>query len=263
MKLKRFMDDAYQGKARAKRLETKKGDVVFGLEDLADRVGLRPSKSEVEALVPSDKTVLSSLISADPGKKYRMIWGYITALAAECSPEPLRLPTKAWDFVGLELSRGVIVVETGGDHVGERMKGGRIFVREGAGSHLGQEMSGGGIVAGSCGDYAFRNMRGGWGVVLGDAGSFTGLGNSGGRIAVRGSSGERSGWLMRSGKLRIKGDAGDYLGLLMSGGEILVKGSAGSRAGWRMKGGSIKAGAYGTEAGVGSQGGRIQGLGLE
>ncbi len=263
MKLKSFMDDAYQGKVRAKRLETRKGDLVFGLEDLADRLGLRPSKAEVEALAPSDKAVLSSLISKDPGKKYRMIWGYLTAIAAEHSSEPLRLQQLAGDYVGLELSVGIIVVETGGDHVGERMKGGRIFVREGAGSYLGQEMSGGGIVAGSCRDYAFRNMRGGFGVVLGDAGNFTGLGNSGGRIAVRGSSGERSGWLMHSGRLRIKGNAGDYLGLLMSGGEILVKGRAGSRAGWRMKGGSIKAGAYGPEAGVGNQGGSILGLDLD
>ncbi|HSD58255.1 MAG TPA: hypothetical protein VLB04_08740 [Methanotrichaceae archaeon] len=264
MKLKRFMDDAYQGKARTKRLETRKGDLVFGLEDLADRVGLKPSKAEVEELAPSDEAVLSRLISADPGKKYQLIWGYLTAIAAERISEPLRLPAKAAkdakDYAGLELSGGVILMETGGDHVGERMKGGRIFVRGGAGSHLGQEMAGGGIVAGFCKDYAFRNMRGGFGVVLGDAGNFTGLGNSGGRIAVRGNSGERSGWLMHSGNLRIKGNAGDYLGLLMSGGKILVKGTAGSRAGWRMKGGSIKAGAFGPEAGVGNQGGSILGL---
>lgn len=255
MKLKRFMDDAYQGKARTKRLETRKEDLIFGLEDLADRIGLKPSKADVKELMPSDEAILTRLISADPGKKYHLIWGYITAIAAERISVPLRLPPK--DYAGLELSGGVIMMEIGGDHVGERMKGGRINVRGGAGSHLGQEMAGGVIVAGSCKDYAFRNMHGGFGVVLGDAGNFTGLGNSGGKIAVRGNSGERSGWLMHSGRLRIKGNAGDYLGLLMSGGEILVKGTAGSRAGWRMKGGSIKAGAFGPEAGVGNQGGNI------
>jgi formylmethanofuran dehydrogenase subunit C len=258
MKLKRFMDDAYQGKARTKRLETGKRDLVFGLEDLADLVGLKPSKADVEELAPSDGAILSRLISADPGKKYQMIWGYLTAVAAERSSEPLRLPEKAAnDYAGLEQSCGSIMMETGGDHVGERMKGGRILVRGSAGSHLGQEMAGGVVVAGSCKDYAFRNMHGGFGVILGDAGSFTGLGNSGGRIAVRGNSGDRSGWLMHSGKLRIRGNAGDYLGLLMSGGDILVKGRAGSRAGWRMKGGSIKARAFGPEAGVDSQGGSI------
>lgn len=258
MKLKRFMDDAYKGRARTKRLETRKGDLVFGLEDMADRVGFRPSKAEVEELAPTDETLLSRLISADPGKKHQMIWGYLTAIAAERCFEPLRL--SAGNYAGLELSGGMIVMETAGDHVGERMKGGRIFVRGGAGHHLGQEIAGGGIVAGSCKDYAFRNMRNGWGVILGDAGNFTGLGNYGGRIAVWGSSGERSGWLMHSGRLRIRGNAGDYLGLLMSGGEIIVKGRAGSRAGWRMKGGSIKAGAFGPEAGVGNQGGCILGL---
>ncbi len=224
-------------------------------------MGLKPSKADVEELAPSDEAVLSRLISADPGKKYQMIWGYLTAIAAERSSEPLKLPAKAANnYAGLELSGGVILMEAGGDHVGERMKGGRIVVRGGAGSYLGQEMAGGRIVTGSCRDYAFRNMRGGSGVILGDAGNFTGLGNSGGRIAVRGNSGERSGWLMHSGKLRIKGNTGDYLGLLMSGGEILVEGRAGSRAGWRMKGGSIKAGAFGPEAGVGNQGGSILGL---
>ncbi len=258
MKLKRFMDDAYQGKARTKRLETRKGATVFSLEDLADRVGLKPSKADVEELMPSEKAVLSRLISSDPGKKYQLIWGYVTAIAAERISEPLRLPAR--DYAGLEMSRGVILMESGGDHVGERMKGGRINISGSAGSHLGQEMACGVIVAGSCRDYAFRNMHGGSGVILGDAGNFTGLGNSGGRIAVRGDSGDRSGWLMHSGKLRIKGDAGDYLGLLMSGGEIIVKGRAGSRAGWRMKGGSIRAGDFGPEAGVGNQGGSILGL---
>jgi formylmethanofuran dehydrogenase subunit C len=258
MKLKRFMDDAYQGKARTKRLETRKGTMVFGLEDLADLVGLKPSKADVEELAPSDRAILSRLVSADPGKKYQMIWGYLTAVAAERSSEPLKLPEKAAnDYAGLELSCGSIMMETGGDHVGERMKGGRIFVRGSAGSHLGQEMAGGRIVAGSCRDYAFRNMYGGFGAILGDAGNFTGLGNYGGRIAVRGNSGDRSGWLMHSGKLRIRGNAGDYLGLLMSGGDILVKGRAGSRAGWRMKGGSIKARSFGPEAGVDNQGGSI------
>lgn len=258
MKLKPFMDDAYGGRARSKRLETREGDVVFSLEDLAERAGLTPSRAEVERLAPQDEKLLASLVLADPGKRYRLIWGYLGSIAAERSSQPIRLPSK--DYAGLELSGGTIVLERGGDHVGEKMSGGRIFVRENAGSHLGHEMSGGGIVVGTCGDYAFRNMHGGWGVVLGDAGNFAGLGNSGGRIAVRGNAGNRSGWLMHSGSLRIKGGAGDYLGLLMSGGEIRVEGRAGARVGWRMKGGIIKAGIFGPEAGVGRIGGSILGL---
>ncbi len=258
MKLKRFMDDAYRGKARSRRLETRIGDIVFGLEDLADRVGFKPSKAEVEELAPKDEALLHRLVFSQPEKKYQAIWGCLTSIAAERSPSPLRLPDGS--YAGLELSSGVIVMEKGGDHVGEGMSGGRIFIRGGAGHNLGQEMAGGGIVAGSCRDYAFRNMRDGWGVVLGDAGNFTGLGNSGGRIAVWGNAGERAGWLMRSGRMRIRGNAGNYLGLLISGGEIRVIGRAGSRAGWRMKGGSIQAGEFGPEAGVDRQGGHILGL---
>lgn len=257
MKLGRFMNDAYQGRTRSKRLETRKGDVIFSLDDLADRVGERPIKADVEKLVPEDDRLLASLISSNP-KKHQMIWGILISIAAERSPAPLRL--QSGNFVGLELSSGIIVLEHGGNHVGERMSGGRIFIKGEAGDYLGQEMAGGGVVTGSCGDYAFRNMRSGWGVVLGCSGKHTGVGNSGGRIAVRGDCGERSGWLMHGGRLRIRGNAGDYLGLLMSGGEITVMGRAGKRSGWRMKGGSIRAGSYGPEAGEGCSGGSILGL---
>jgi len=246
MSLKRFMEDAYQGRARVKRLETRRGNMVFSLEDLADRIGTRPARAEVEALAPSDDGLLGQLIAADPGKKYQVLWGYLSSIAAERSPVSVQLPAR--DFAGLELCRGSIVLEEARDHVGERMKGGRILVHGFAGDFLGQEMSGGGIVAGGCRDYAFRNMRGGFGVVRGNSGNFMGLGNSGGRIVVRGRCGERAGWLMRGGSMLIAEDAGDYLGLLMRGGRITVKGRAGRRAGWRRKGGAIRAGGYGPEA---------------
>ena len=248
MSMKGFMDEAYRGKARSKRLETRRGDIVFGLEDLAERVGLKPSRQEVEALAPDDPGLLARLIATDPGRKYGMIWGILSSIAAERSAEPLRLPRR--NYIGLELRGGVIVLDQAGEHVGEKMSGGRIFVRSNAGDYLGQEMAGGGIVAGSCADYAFRKMSAGWGVVLKGAGKFLGIGNCGGRIAVRGGCEERAGWLMRGGCLRVRGDAGDYLGLLMSGGEITVSGRAGKRAGWRIRGGTILAHAFGPEAAI-------------
>ncbi len=52
MKLADFMDDAYQGKATGRRLKTRQGDMIFSLEDLADRVGTKPSRDAVEELVP-------------------------------------------------------------------------------------------------------------------------------------------------------------------------------------------------------------------
>ena len=246
MKLVGFMDAAYQGKASGRRLKTHHGTMIFSLEDLADQVGEKPSRSAVEEFVPEDKSQLDLLISADPGKKYSLLWGYLTSIAAERSAVPLMLPSR--DYAGLELLKGSIILQEARSHVGERMKGGKILVQGKAGDYLGQEMEGGGIIALGCRDYAFRKMRGGYGVVRGDAGKFAGLGNSGGRIVVLGSCSERAGWLMRSGSLYVRGDAGDYLGLLMSGGKIRIKGKAAKRAGWRKKGGSITAGGYGPEA---------------
>lgn len=246
MKLVRFMDAAYQGKTSGRRLKTSRMDMIFNMEDLADQVGEKPSRAEVEQFVPQDKNQLELLISAHPGKRYALLWGYLTSLAAERSTAPLRLPCR--DYAGLELAQGTIIMQEAGAHVGERMKGGKILVLGSAGDYLGQEMSGGGIVAAGCRDYAFRNMRGGYGVVRGDCGKFAGLGNSGGRIVVQGSCGERAGWLMRSGSLYVRGDCGDYLGLLMSGGKIVVKGKAARRAGWRKKGGIITAASFGPEA---------------
>jgi formylmethanofuran dehydrogenase subunit C len=251
MKLAEFMDDAYQGLKRGRRLETRQGDTIFSLEDLADRVGTKPSRNAVVELVPRDMSTLIQLIDSDPGKTYQLLWGYLSSIAAERSPEPLHLPAR--DYAGLELSSGTIILDeakdhVAKDHVGERMKGGRILVRLGAGDYLGQEMSGGGIIAGGVGDYAFQNMRGGFGVVQGDSGNSLGLGNNGGKIICKGNCGERAGWLMHSGSLRVGGEAGDYLGLLMSGGKIVVAGRTGKRAGWRMKGGTIMANGFGPEA---------------
>lgn len=246
MKLSSFMSSAYPEGDPSFRLKKSKKDMIFSLEDLADRIGERPDRASVEELVGGEASQIELLLSSQPDKRCALIWGYISSLAAERSPLPLRLPDR--DYVGLELEGGSIILEKGGEHVGERMSGGRIVVQGAAGDYLGQEMTGGGIVAAGCRDYAFRQMKGGWGVVKGEAGKFLGLGNSGGRIAVQGSCRERAGWMMRAGRLYVRGDAGEYLGLLMSGGEIRVRGKAGRRAGWRRKGGRIAASHFGPEA---------------
>jgi formylmethanofuran dehydrogenase subunit C len=246
MSLKGFMDDAYKGRTRAKRLETRRGEMVFSLEDLAERVGTKPSRSEVEALVPGEQTLLVQLLAQEPKKAHQVLWGCLSSIAADASPAPLKIAAR--DYAGLELKRGTLILEGARDHLGEKMAGGRIYVQGPAGDYLGQEMCGGGIIAESCRDYALRNMRGGFVVLRGDARNYIGVGNSGGRIVLQGSCGERAGWLMRGGSLRIAGNAGDYLGLLMSGGKIVVRGQAGQRAGWRRKGGTILARGYGPEA---------------
>jgi len=279
LKLKGFMDQAYEGKVRkAKRLDEKKGEFLLGFEDLAQRLKERPKRAEVEDLAPRDAdSIVDLVISASPkDKREETIWGILSSLAAESISEPLVIPPR--NFAGLELKMGTIILDgeasasgpkarasggagqiqsTRAHHLGEKMSGGRLVVRCGAGDYLGQEMEGGGIVCASCGDYAFRNMKGGWGVVKGDAGNYLGVGNFGGRIAVKGRAGARAGWLMRSGRIWVGKDAGDYLGLMMSGGTISVGGRSGARAGWRMKGGLIKADGYGPEAGAEKVGGRI------
>lgn len=281
MKLKGFMDQAYEGKVRKeKRLDEKKGEFLLGFEDLALRLKDRPKRTEVETLAPREADQIVDLIlSASPkDKREEIIWGILTSLAAESLSEPLVIPPR--NFAGLELKRGTIILDgeasgagpkarasevagqtpalwTSGHHLGEKMYGGMLVVRGRAGDYLGQEMSGGGIVCASCGDYAFRKMTGGWGVVKGDAGNYIGVGNSGGRIVVKGRAGARAGWLMRSGRIRVGKDAGDYLGLMMSGGEISAGGRSGSRAGWRMKGGTITTCGYGPEVGAEKVGGRI------
>jgi formylmethanofuran dehydrogenase subunit C len=253
MKLGSFMNKAYEKNGAAPRRKKGRRDMIFSLEDMADRVGERPDRSSVEKLVGEDQSQIDLLLSSRPDKRCARIWGYVSSLAAEMSTSPLRIAPA--DYAGLEMRRGTIILEKAESgskvvaaHVGERMDGGRIVVFGAAGDYLGHEMRGGRIVASGCRDYAFRNMKGGWGVVRGNAGKFTGLGNSGGRILVQGSCSERAGWLMRSGRLEVGDDAGEYLGLLMSGGEIIVNGSAGRRAGWRKKGGSIAAGSFGPEA---------------
>jgi formylmethanofuran dehydrogenase subunit C len=246
MKLSRFMDDAYQGTAPARRLKTQSKSLIFSLEDLADLVGSRPRREDVEQYVSEDRGQIEMLLSVPPARKHALLWGYLSALLAERCEGPLKLPGR--DYAGLEMRRGWLVLEGAGSHLGERMSGGRIMVQGSAGECLGQEMTGGGIIAAGCSDYAFRNMRAGFGLIRGDAGKFTGLGNRGGRIVVQGSCAERAGWLMHSGSLYVRGDAGEYLGLLMSGGRITVRGRAGRRAGWRKKGGLIAAAAFGPEA---------------
>ena len=254
------MGEAYGDKVRNRKLDTSQGDVILGFEDLVDRAGKSPTRQDVESLAPKDSRLLQRLISSRPkGKRERQVWGYLTGIAADRSEEPLR--PGPGDFAGLCLSRGTIVIESSdrpaGDHIGERMSGGRIVVRGKAGEYLGHEMSGGGIVAGSCTSYAFKGMSGGFGVVRETAGSFLGLGCLNGSILVRGCAGARVGWLMRGGRISILGDVGEYLGILMSGGRILVRGRAGRRAGWRMKGGSITAAGYGGEVGADAIGGEI------
>ena len=82
-----------------------------------------------------DDFLLGQLIAPEPERKHQILWGYLSSIAAERSSEPMHLPPR--DYAGLELSRGTICLEDAKDHVGERMKGGRIFANALAGDYLG------------------------------------------------------------------------------------------------------------------------------
>jgi formylmethanofuran dehydrogenase subunit C len=196
-KIGRFMDEAYQGKASGRSLKTSQGAMIFSLEDLADQVGSRPSRATVEEIAAQEQSQLDLLISADPGKKFGLLWGYLSSLAAERSPSPLHLPSR--DYAGLEMERGTIILQEAASHVGERMRGGKILVQ------------------GSCGERAGWLMRSGSLYVRGDCGEYLGLLMSGGRILVKGKAARRAGWRRKGGTIAAGGygpeAADDVLGL--------------------------------------------------
>jgi len=141
VKLSSFMNSVYPEGNPSSRIKKSRKDMIFSLEDLADRIGERPDRARVEELVGGEASQIELLLSSQPDKRCAMIWGYVSSLAAERSPLPLRLPAR--DYVGLELAGGSIILEKGRDHVGERMSGGRIKIEGAAGDYLGQEMKGG------------------------------------------------------------------------------------------------------------------------
>jgi len=118
------------------------------LEDIIKQIE-NVSKDEVKRVSPRDCNEIKEIISkSTPGDLYeKMVIGYLTSLCAECIyPETFHLPQNNLDYVGFELERGSIEVETAGNMLGTCMKGGRIVAKE-AGDETGSSMTGGGIVA--------------------------------------------------------------------------------------------------------------------
>ena len=126
MSLKGFMEEAYGGQVRSRRLERRKGTVVLSLKEISDKLESRPEKVDVARLAPKG-ALLARLISLVPeGKREALIWGYLTSIAAEGSLEPVEVT--GGDYAGLELARGRLFIDGAGDHIGEGMKGGLIRV---------------------------------------------------------------------------------------------------------------------------------------
>ncbi|MFM8444952.1 MAG: formylmethanofuran dehydrogenase subunit C [Methylococcus sp.] len=138
-------------------------------------------------------------------------------------------PTAKLDFVGMEMTQGLIEVQgDAGSYLGLKMKGGRIVVR------------------GSVDAYGACELKNGAILIQAGAGDFLGAclpgnkkGMAGGVVIVKGDVGDRAGDHMRRGALLIEGNAGDYLGSRMTAGTIAVLGQVGRHIGYGMGRGTL------------------------
>ncbi len=100
-------------------------------------------------------------------EKYKLVYGYLTTIAAENLGNFYLRSDKSPDYIGIELEKGNLTAKKGGNFVGMNMSGGSIHVFENTGVFAGQRMSGGNI-----------KIDGTAGVCLGD-------GISGGKIYAK------------------------------------------------------------------------------
>ena len=118
------------------------------LTDIVEQIE-NVSKAEIKRVVPRDCSGIKEIISKSAPKDLyeKMIIGYLTSLCAEYTyPETFHLPQNNLDYVGFELERGNIEVETAGNMLGTCMKGGRIVTKK-SGEETGSSMTGGEIIA--------------------------------------------------------------------------------------------------------------------
>ena len=107
------------------------------------------SKAEIKRVAPGDCSEITEIIAqSNPENLYeKMIIGYLTSLCAEyIYPATFHLPKNNLDYIGFELERGNLEVETAGNMLGSCMKGGKIVAKK-AGEETGSSMTGGEIIA--------------------------------------------------------------------------------------------------------------------
>ena len=118
------------------------------LEDIIRQIE-NVSKAEIKRVAPADRKEIKEIIQgSNPQDLYeKMVLGYLTSLCAEYMyPETLRLEANNLDYIGFELDKGSIEVETAGNMLGTCMRGGRIVAKK-AGDETGGSMAGGEIIA--------------------------------------------------------------------------------------------------------------------
>jgi|GEM_PF-4559726 len=95
-------------------------------------------------------------------EKYKLVYGYLTTIAAETLGNFSVRSDKSVDYAGIELEKGNITVKNGGNFVGMKMSGGNIHIPGNTGMFAGQKMSGGNIkIDGTAGMCLGDGIRGG------------------------------------------------------------------------------------------------------
>lgn len=118
------------------------------LEDIIAKIG-NVSKIEVKKVAPANSRDINDIIkqSIPRGVYEKMVLGYLTSLCAEYMyPGTYHLEANDLDYVGFELEKGTIQVETAGNNLGSCMKSGKIIAKK-AGDETGSSMADGEIVA--------------------------------------------------------------------------------------------------------------------
>jgi hypothetical protein len=118
------------------------------LEDIIEQIE-NVSRAEIKRAAPVDCDGIKEIIQkSNPKDPYgKMILGYLTSLCAEyMHPGIFNLEVNHLDYVGFELEKGSIEVETAGDMLGACMRGGKIIAKR-AGEETGSGMAGGEIIA--------------------------------------------------------------------------------------------------------------------
>lgn len=118
------------------------------LEDVIEQIE-NVSKEEIKRAAPTDCDGIKEIIlRSNPTDLYeKMVIGYLTSLCAEYSfPDTFHLKRNGLDYIGFELDKGNIEVETAGNMLGTCMRNGKITAKR-AGDETGSSMTGGEIIA--------------------------------------------------------------------------------------------------------------------
>lgn len=208
-------------------------------------VGLATKKS-LEAVSPEEAASITQKI--DLSEMPRVCY-----LGHGLSGGTLEISGLAGDYLGNEMTAGLLIAKSSGGWTGNSMKGGKIRVNQ-AGRHLGEQMQAGEIEVDICDVAAGLLMKGGKINISEEALNSVGEQMEGGHIMVN-KSGFNCGRMMKGGLIEVV-EAGNRLGNEMEGGHIKAT-KAEEMVGWQMVGGKIEVVEAGDSVGEEMEGGEI------